>query len=267
MIEAKEPLSITRQCELVEVSRSGYYYRARGESQRNQALMRRIDELHSDYPTWGSRMLRDRLRIEGQEINRKRIQRLMGVMGITTIYAKRNLSRRNHEQKVYPYLLRGLVIEGANQVWSTDVTYIRLAHGFVYLTAVIDWYSRAILSWRVSNTCDRFFCIEAVAEALDRYGAPQIFNTDQGSTFTPEEFSAPLVQRGVRMSMDGKGRALDNVRIERFWRTLKHEEVYLKEYESVADARRQIGTFIETYNRFRPHSANGGRPPMEVYAA
>jgi putative transposase len=263
----KHALPISEQCELLSVPRSSYYYTAGGESEENQSLMRRIDELHTEKPTWGSRMIRDRLRFEGHPVNRKRVQRLMAIMHIQVLYPKRNLSRRNHEHAVYPYLLKGLVIDRPNQVWSADITYIRLHHGWVYLVAVLDWYSRAVLSYRISNTCDRFFCIEALEEALRRYGSPEIFNTDQGATFTSPDFTSVLLNAGVRISMDGAGRALDNVITERYWRTLKVDEVYLKDYESLPDARTQIGAFIEQYNTFRPHSACGGVPPMVLYSS
>lgn len=265
MISKSKELSIADQCELLDVSRSGYYYKPRPETPYNETLMRRIDELHTAEPTWGSRLLRDRLRLEGHKVNRKRIQRLMALMGIQTIYPKRNLSKRNHEHKVYPYLLRGLTIDRPNQVWSADITYIRLRQGWVYMFAIIDWYSRAILAWRLSNTCDRFFCMEVVTQALQKYGAPEIFNTDQGSTFTAPEFTKLLTTAGVKISMDGKGRATDNIAIERFWRTLKQDEVYLKDYESMSDCARQIGQYIQKYNTFRPHSSCGRIPPMWCY--
>jgi putative transposase len=259
--------TISEQCELLSLPRSAYYYQAAAETPLNQALMRRIDELHTANPTWGSRLLRDRLRLEGYRVNRKRIQRLMAVMQLQVLYPKRNLSRRNHQHKVYPYLLKGLKIQQPNQVWSTDITYIRLRHGWAYLVAVLDWYSRAVLSFRLSNTCDRFFCIEALEEALQRYGKPEIFNTDQGATFTSPDFTGVLQTAGVKISMDGAGRALDNVVTERFWRTLKYDEVYLKDYESLTDARYQIGVFIEQYNTIRPHSACAGLPPMLRYTS
>jgi len=261
------PLTVSEECRLLDVSRAGYYYRGRGESEYNQKLMRRIDELATAQPTWGSRMIRDRLREEGYKVNRKRIQRLMGILQIKVIYPKMNLSRRNHDHTVYPYLLKGLTIDRPNQVWCTDITYIRLKHGFVFLVAILDWATRAVLSYRISNTIDRFFCIEALEEALRRYGAPEIFNSDQGGQFTSPEFTKVLKDKEVRISMDGSGRALDNVVVERFWRTLKYDEVYLKEYESLPDAKEQIGRFIETYNNFRPHSACGGKPPMKVYTS
>lgn len=268
MIEPEEArLTISEQCELLSVTRSSFYGRPKEESELNQRCMRRIDELHIQYPTWGSRMLRDRLRLEGFSVNRKRIQRLMRLMQVQVVYPSRNLSRRAHEQAVYPYLLKGLCIDHADQVWSTDITYIRLHHGWVYLVAVLDWYSRAVLSWRISNTCDRFFCIEALEEAQRSYGKCEICNTDQGVTFTSPDFTKVLKEAGSRISMDGARRALDNIVTERFWRTLKYEEVYLKDYESMEDAHAQIGAFMEQYNTIRPHSACGGLPPMLYYTS
>jgi putative transposase len=267
MITPDPVLTITEQCGLLDVSRSSHYYQAGDETEFNQMLMRRIDEINLAEPTWGSRMIRDFLALEGLKVNRKRIQRLMALMGIKVVYPKRNLSRRNHEHKVYPYLLKGFDIRFPNQVWSTDITYIRLRRGWVYMVAIIDWHTRAVLSWRLSNTCDRFFCIEALEEALRRYGTPAIFNTDQGATFTSPDFTKVLLDAGVRISMDGAGRALDNVITERFWRTLKYDEVYLKDYESMTDAKEQIGVFINKYNTIRPHSACNRLPPMTAYTS
>ena len=212
-------------------------------------------------------MIRDKLALEGIIVNRKRIRRLMAILRIKVIYPGKNLSKRDHEHKVYPYLLKGLEINRPNQVWSTDITYIRLRRGWVYLVAILDWATRAILSWRVSNTCDRFFCIEALEEALRIYGAPEIFNTDQGSTFTSPDFTQPLLSLGVKISMDGKGRALDNIITERFWRTVKYDEVYLKEYATMVDAKESLGKFIKKYNNERPHSACAGKPPMITYTS
>lgn len=258
-------LPIKEQCESLNVSRSAWYYTASQESDENIKLMNRIDALHLDHPTCGSRMLRDYLRLEGYIVNRKRIQRLMGIMQINAIYPKRNLSKRDLEHRIYPYLLRGMNVDHANQVWSTDITYIRMEKGWVYLTAVIDWHTRAILSWRLSNTCDRFFCIEALEEAIAKYGKPEIFNTDQGSTFTAPDFLKVLQDNEIKISMDGKGRALDNIFVERFWRTLKEEEVYLKSYAGVMEAEKSIGQYIEHYNTKRPHSSLNGKCPILVY--
>lgn len=267
MIGLDENLSIKEQCRLLSLSRSGYYYVASQETELNLRLLRRIEELNVENPTWGSRMLRDRLALEGYVVNRKRIKRLMAILRIKVIHPARNLSKRNQEHKVYPYLLKGLVINRPNQVWSTDITYIRLRRGWTYLVAVLDWSTRAVLSWRLSNTCDRFFCIEAVEEALRIYGRPQIFNTDQGATFTSPDFTKVLLDAGVRISMDGKGRALDNIITERFWRTVKYDEVYLKDYGTMLEAKDSLGKFICNYNTERPHSACSGQPPLTTYTS
>lgn len=267
MISADEPLTIQQQCQLLSLSRSGYYYIPTRESDLNLKLLRRIDELHTDNPTWGSRKLRDRLKLEGVEVNRKRIRRLMAILRIKVIYPGKNLSKRNQEHKVYPYLLKGLAINRPNQVWSTDITYIRLRRGWVYLVAIVDWHSRAVLSWRLSNTCDRFFCIEALEEAIRIYGQPKIFNSDQGATFTSPDFTKVLLDLEVKISMDGKGRALDNIITERLWRTIKYDEVYLKDYADMKEAKESLGAFIDKYNHFRPHSSCNGQPPMKLYAS
>jgi putative transposase len=267
MIEQDDRLGIQEQCRLLSLSRSGYYYVPKQETELNLRLLRRIDELHVAEPTWGSRMLRDKLALEGYEVNRKRIKRLMAILRIKVIYPGKNLSKRNQEHKVYPYLLKGLIINRPNQVWSTDITYIRLRRGWVYLVAILDWATRAVLSWQVSNTCDRFFCIEALEAALRRFGPPEIFNSDQGATFTSPDFTRPLLDLGVRISMDGKGRALDNIITERFWRTVKYDEVYLKEYETMQEAKESLGKFIHKYNTERPHSACSGRPPLTIYTS
>jgi putative transposase len=268
MVETQNPeLSIKEQCTLLGMARSSYYYEAAEESEENLAIMRRIDELYTDNPTWGSRKMRDKLRGEGFKVNRKRIQRLSRKMGIQTIFPKRNLSKRNHEHSIFPYLLRGVQILEPNHVWSTDITYIRLSHGWVYLVAIIDWYSKAILAWKLSNTMDRFFCMDVLREAIERFGTPAIFNTDQGAQFTNPDFIGILKAAGIKISMNGKGRALDNLPIERFWRTLKWDEVYLKDYENMADAKENIGRYIEKYNSVRPHASLGGRTPMNVYTS
>jgi len=267
MIGPDEKLSIQQQCRLLSLSRSGYYYLPSQETELNLRLLRRIDEINVEEPTWGSRMLRDKLALEGDLVNRKRIKRLMAILRIKVIYPARNLSKRNQEHKVYPYLLRGLAITRPNQVWSTDITYIRLRRGWVYLVAVLDWATRAVLSWRLSNTCDRFFCIEALEEALRVYGVPEIFNTDQGATFTSPDFTKPLLDLDVKISMDGKGRALDNIITERFWRTLKYDEVYLKDYTSVVEAKDSLSKFIYKYNTQRPHTACAGQPPLTTYTS
>jgi putative transposase len=265
MIVAGEELSVCEQCLLLGVARSSYYQQGGGENGTNMSLMRRMDELYTADPTWGSRKMRDRLRLEGHPVNRKRIQRLMRIMGLQVIYPKRHLSRPLAGAKVYPYLLRDLMIVRPNQVWCADITYIRLSHGFIYLVAILDWYSRKVLSWELSITADQYFVIYALEEARRRYGDPEIFNTDQGSQFTCPGFVHPLTASGVRVSMDGKGRALDNVIVERFWRSLKYEEVYLKDYTDLVEARREIGGYIERYNSFRPHQSLGGLTPNMTY--
>jgi len=267
MIEKKSPeISIKKQCELLGVSRSSYYYKKKDENPENLLIMKRIDELHLEHPAWGSRKLRDRLNIEKFNVNRKRIRRLMGIMNIQTIYPKKKLSIKNNEHKVYPYLLKNLSIVRINQVWCTDITYIRLKHGFVYLVAIMDWYSRKILSWSLSINLDKSFCIWALEEAIRNYGSPEIFNTDQGSQFTSPDFTGLLLKNEVKISMDGKGRALDNIMIERFWRSLKYEEVYLKDYETVEEAKESIKEYIEKYNSFRPHeNLFGKKTPDMIY--
>jgi putative transposase len=268
MVETHHPeLSIREQCELLEMARSTFYYEPAGESEENLALMRRIDELYTEYPTWGSRKIRDRLRLEGKEVNRKRIQRLMRKMAIQTIFPKKNLSKQCFEHSIYPYLLRGIDVTIPNQAWSIDITYIRLRHGWVYMVAIIDWYSKYVLSWRLSNTMDRFFCLDALEEGLRQHGNPDVLNSDQGSQFTNPAFSGALKEAGIKISMNGKGRALDNLPIERFWRTLKWDEVYLKDYETMADAKKQIGRYIEIYNTVRPHASLAGRTPHHVYTS
>lgn len=267
MIQSGEKISIKEQCELLGLSRSGFYYEPSQETDTNLNLMRRLDEIHMENPTWGSRMLRDVLRLGGYAVNRKRIQRLMVILRIKVIYPGINLSKRNMQHMIYPYLLKGITIGHTNQVWSTDITYIRLRHGWVYLVAIVDWYSRAVLSWRLSNTCDRFFCIEALEEALRRHGSPEIFNSDQGATFTSPEFTQVLKDAGIQISMDGKGRALDNIITERLWRTIKYDEVYLKDYEGMAEAKVSLGAFIEKYNTKRPHTACDGQPPLHFYTS
>ncbi len=248
MITRESDLPITRQCQLLKLNRSTVYYQPKLASEEDLKLMRRIDEMHLKRPFYGSRRIRDWLWEEGYDINRKRVQRLMRKMGITAIYPKKNTSKPGKGHKIYPYLLRNLVIDHPNQVWATDITYIPMAKGFVYLVAIMDWYSRRVLSWRLSNTMDSDFCVDALEEALGRYGNPDIFNTDQGAQFTSEAFTDVLKQAHVDISMDGKGRWMDNVFVERLWRSVKYEEVYLKAYESVAEARAGIGTYLEFYN-------------------
>jgi len=258
-------LSVRRQCEMLRVSRSGLYYEPEPTSPEQLALMRRIDELHLKYPFLGSRKLSDALRKEGLEANRKRIQRLMRLMGMEAMAPKPKTSEPHPEHAVYPYLLRGLAICRANQVWATDITYIPMKAGFVYLVAIMDWYSRRVLSWRLSNTLDSSFCVDALEEALARYGQPEIFNTDQGAQFTADVFTKPLRDQGIAISMDGKGRCLDNVFVERLWRSLKYEEVYLHVYDNMVQARAGIGQYFGFYNDERAHQALGYQTPAAFY--
>ena len=268
LVDPAEPaLSIVAQCQLLKVARSTLYYRPVPIGAEELALMRRIDELHLAYPFYGSRRLAAALRRDGWSVNRKRVKRLMQVMALETIYQKPSTSQPHPDHKVYPYLLRGLAIDRANQVWCADITYIPMAKGFVYLVAVMDWFSRRVLAWRVSISMDTSFCVAALQEALERYEQPDIFNTDQGAQFTSTEFLAELEARGVRVSMDGKGRYLDNIFIERLWRSLKYEEVFIKAYGSVSEARRSIGDWLAFYNDVRVHQALNYRTPREVFEA
>ena len=260
-------LSIRRQCELLGVSRSGLYYEPSRQDAEELALMRRIDELHLQHPFYGSRKIAQVLSAQGQRVNRKRVQRLMRRMGLEALVPKPDTSRPAPEHPSYPYLLKNLEICRVNQVWATDITYIPLARGFCYLAAIIDWYSRRVLSWRLSNTLDTDFCVQALDEALHRFGQPEIFNTDQGAQFTAEAFTKVLRDRAIRISMDGKGRCLDNVFVERLWRSLKYEEVYLHAYDSVSEARIGIGRYLEFYNHKRPHQALGYQTPDAFFRA
>jgi putative transposase len=267
-IEPDHPsLSIVRQCELIGLARASYY---RGgalgeETAENLHLMRLIDEEYTRHPFYGSRKMRDWLLRQGYAVNRKRVRRLMGKMGLVSVAPKPNTSRPAATHKIYPYLLRALQIERPDQVWCADITYIRLAHGFVYLTAVMDWYSRYVLSWEVSVTMEEAFCVSALESALRRHGRPQIFNTDQGSQFTGESFTAVLKDAQVDISMDGKGRAMDNIMVERLWRSVKYEEVYLKDYESVSELVAALRVYFHFYNHERPHQSHGGATPSQVY--
>jgi putative transposase len=268
MIEPKDGLSIRRQCELLSVSRSGWYYEPDPVSDEELALMRRIDELHLRHPFLGSRKLSQQLRAEGRVVNRKRVQRLMQRMGLVALVPQPpSTSEPAPEHPRYPYLLRGLKVSRVNQVWAADLTYIPLAHGFLYLVAIMDWYSRRVLSWRLSNTMESSFCVDALEEALARYPAPEIFNTDQGAQFTAEAFTGVLRQHGIQISMDGKGRYLDNVFVERLWRSLKYEEVYLHAYEDAREARAGIARYFEFYAEQRPHQALGYQTPAAFYRA
>jgi putative transposase len=267
MVETDHPgLSIVRQCELLTISRSSFYYTAKGESETNLALMRLIDAQFLETPWYGARQMARHLRRQGHLVGRKRVRRLMQLMGLAPIYCKPRTSAPHPEHRVYPYLLRELAIERPNQVWCADVTYIPMRRGFLYLVAVMDWASRRVLAWRLSNTLDVAFCVAALEDALARFGTPDIFNTDQGSQFTSLAFTGRLQAAGIRISMDGKGRWMDNVFIERLWRSLKYECVYLNAFETGSEARAGIGRWIVYYNTERPHSALGERTPAEAYA-
>jgi putative transposase len=265
MVDADATLSIRRQCELLSVGRSGLYYEPVATTIEELALMRRIDEMHLKWPFYGSRKVSQELRKHGMRINRKQVQRLMRLMGLESLAPKPNTSRPAPQHPIYPYLLRNLAISRVNQVWATDITYIPLERGFAYLVAIIDWYSRRVLSWRLSNTLDSSFCIEALDEALMRFDKPEIFNTDQGAQFTADAFTRVLRGAGIRISMDGKGRCLDNVFVERLWRSLKYEEVYLHAYRDLIEARAGIARYIEFYNFERPHQALGYQTPNGFY--
>jgi putative transposase len=265
MVDPQTAPSVRRQCELLRVSRSGLYYEPVPTCAEELALMRRIDELHLQHPCYGSRLLSVTLRNEGRDVNRKRVQRLMRLMGIESMAPKPKTSEPHPEHAVYPYLLRGLAISRPNQVWATDITYIPMKAGFVYLVAIMDWYSRRVLSWRLSNTLDSTFCVDALEEALDNFGQPEIFNTDQGAQFTADAFTTVLRNRSIAISMDGKGRCLDNVFVERLWRSLKYEEVYLHAYDNVAEARAGIERYLAFYNGRRPHMSLGYQTPDDFY--
>lgn len=259
-------ISIRRQCELVGLPRSTYYLEPADESPENLRLMRLIDEQHLQHPHMGRLSMTQWLNLQGHSVNIKRVRRLMKLMDLQAIYPQPRTTQRNPEHKVYPYLLRGVAIVRVNQVWSTDITYIPMESGFMYLVAVIDWFSRHILSWRLSNSLEGSFCQEALIEACESAPAqPEIFNTDQGSQFTSFAFTSLLEERGIALSMDGKGRAIDNVFIERFWRSLKYEEIYLKAYETVAELRSSLTKYIEFYSNDRPHQSLDGRTPKSVY--
>jgi putative transposase len=265
MIDRQITLPVTRQCQLLSLSRSTAYYRPKDASDGNLTIMRRIDEMHLKRPFYGSRRIRDWLVAENHDINRKRVQRLMRLMGIMALYPKKGTSRPSKGHKIYPYLLKGFSIDRPNQVFCTDITYIPMAKGFVYLVAIMDWHSRKILSWRLSNTMATDFCIDALEEAIKRYGAPEIFNTDQGAQFTSDAFTDVLKSANVKISMDGKGRWVDNVMIERFWRSLKYEDVYLKAYDSVNEARVSIREYIDFYNAERKHQTLKKTPDQAYF--
>ena len=265
MIDKEHELPITKQCKILELSRSSIYYVPAPVSDKDKELMRLIDEIHLEEPYLGSRGIKSVLRMRGQNIGRIHVRTLMRKIGIEAIYKKPNLSKPHPEHKVYPYLLRGLDITEANSVWCSDITYIPMAKGFCYLVAIMDWASRKVLSWRLSNTLDASFCVEALEEALMKYGKPDIFNTDQGSQFTSDNFIQVLKDHGIRIGMDGQGRWMDNVFIERLWKTVKYQEVYLKAYESISHARKELTKFFERYNMWRPHQGLDDRTPDDVY--
>jgi len=265
MIDPSHGLSISRQAKVLNISRGCVYYEPRPVPAGDLAIMRRIDELHLDYPFAGSRMLRDMLHREGIEIGRRHAATLMKRMGIEALYRRPNTSKPAPGHKIYPYLLRGLKVERPNQVWAMDITYIPMARGFVYLAAVVDWFSRRVLAWRLSITMEAAFCIEALEEALAKHGNPGIFNTDQGSQFTSADFTGMLIANAITISMDGKGAWRDNVFVERIWRSVKYEEVYLHAYDSVGEARASIGRYLDFYNRRRPHSSLDRKTPDEAY--
>ena len=265
MVSDKETLSISRQCQLLELARSTYYYMPAPVSDEELELMKLIDQCYLALPFYGTRRIRDWLFDKyGLVVNRKRIQRLRKLLAIETLYPKRNLSLANQQHKKYPYLLKGLDIHRPNQVWSTDITYIPMAKGFVYLVAIMDWYSRRVLSWRVSTTMDTDFCIDALKEAIEQYGCPEIFNTNQGSQFTSVEFTSVLKANDINISMDGKGRWVDNVFVERLWRSVKYEEVYLNAYDTVAQAKQRLGRYFTFYNSERRHQSLNKQTPDSV---
>jgi len=264
MIDKQHPLPLTRQSEILELSRSSLYYQAVPVSDRDLELMRLIDEIHLKYPYMGSRSIRDQLEDMGHKVGRGHVSTLMKKMGIAAMYPKPNLSKPHPQHKVYPYLLRGLEITRANHVWATDITYIPMARGFCYLMAIMDWASRKVLAWRLSNTLDASFCTEALEEAIVKYGAPEIFNTDQGSQFTSEAFIKILAHHDINISMDGKGRWMDNVFIERLWWSVKYQDVYLKAYSSITEARKGLREYFEFYN-LRRHQSLDRRTPDDVY--
>jgi putative transposase len=265
MINPNHKLSLTRQAEILQLLRASLYYEPVAACAADLQLMRRLDELHLQWPFLGSRMLRDSLRLEGIVVGRRHVATLMRKMGIEALYRRSNTSRRHPRNLIYLYLLRKLVIDRPNQVWATDVTCIPMARGFVYLVAVMDWYSRKVLSWRISNSMTADFCVEALEEAIARYGAPEIFNTDQGSQFTASSFIQVLQKNRIQISMDGRGARRDNVFVERLWKSVKYEEVYLHAYDSVAAAKDGIGKYFTFYNGRRPHTALDRNTPDNVY--
>jgi putative transposase len=265
MIDRGHELSVTKQAEVVGIARSTVYYLPRAVPAADLELMRRIDELHLEFPFAGARMLRRLLAADGSKVGRRHVKTLMDRMGIEALYRRPRTTKPEPGHKIYPYLLRGLEIVRANQVWAMDITYIPMAKGFVYLAVVLDWFSRRVLSWRVSITMEASFCVETLADALATHGKPDIFNTDQGSQFTCAAFTDVLHKHEVKISMDGKGAWRDNVFVERLWRTVKYEEVYLRAYDSVSDARASLGRYLDLYNRRRPHSSLDDMTPDRAY--
>ena len=265
MIDPEHTLPLTQQSRIVGISRSSLYYKVVPISERDLELMRLIDEIHLKYPFYGSRRIRNDLRDLGHDVGRVHVSTLMQKMGIRALYQKPRLSAPHPDHKVYPYLLRGVEISRANHCWAADITYLPMARGFCYLVAIMDWASRCVLAWRLSNTLDVSFCTEALEEAISRYGTPEIFNSDQGSQFTSEAFTDILNTHGIRISMDSRGRWVDNVFVERLWRSVKYEEVYLKSYGSLTEARRELAVYFEFYNQRRRHQGLDDRTPDEVY--
>jgi putative transposase len=265
MIDREHDLPITRQARALNVSRSSVYYLPRAVPEADLAIMRRLDRLHLEFPFAGSRMLKGLLAAEGSQIGRRHVKTLMRRMGIEALYRRPRTTKPEPGHKIYPYLLRGKEITLPNQVWAMDITYIPMARGYVYLAVVLDWASRRVLAWRVSITMEAAFCVETLQDALEKYGKPEIFNTDQGSQFTGAAFTGVLTDNGIAISMDGKGAWRDNVFVERLWRSVKYEEVYLKAYDSVGEARTSIGRYLDFYNRRRPHSSLDGTTPDRAY--
>jgi len=266
MIEAgHRDLSVAKQCELLSISRSSFYYEPKGETALNHSLMRQIDKQFLETPFYGVRQMTWHLRNEGHRVNEKRIRRLMRLMGLMPIYQKPNTSKPTKGHKIYPYLLRNLRVDHPDQVWAADITYLPMRRGFLYLVAIMDWHTRKVLAWRISNTLEAEFCVEALNEAIHRFGPPEIMNTDQGSQFTSFAWTDRLKRIGTKISMDGKGRFLDNIFVERLWRSLKYECVYLHAWETGSEAKAGVRKWMDFYNRKRPHSALGGRPPAMVY--
>lgn len=266
MIERGHPdLPVGKQCALLSISRSSFYYEPKGETELNLGLMRKIDKQFLETPFYGVRQMTWHLRNEGHLVNEKRIRRLMRLMGLMPIYQKPNTSKAAKGHKIYPYLLRELRVDRPNQVWAADITYLPMRRGFLYLVAIMDWHTRKVLAWRISNTLEAGFCVEALNEAIHRFGAPEIMNTDQGSQFTSFTWTDRLKRVGARISMDGKGRFLDNIFVERLWRSLKYECVYLHAWETGSEAKAGVRKWMDFYNRKRPHSALGGKPPAVVY--